>query len=79
MREEVGCVNEVNCIDMVAGGDGFYEEGWSQPVRETVTYVTPRPLPPPVGIEFLRTLQYVFIRPLLHNNVTDTRHHTNSI
>eukprot|EP00985_Skeletonema_marinoi_P024423 scaffold16984_cov168-Skeletonema_marinoi.AAC.2 len=46
----------------------------SQPVRETVTYVTPRPLPPPVGIEFLRTLQYVFSRSLLRNNVTDTRH-----
>ena len=52
--------------------------GGSQPVRETVTYVTPRPLPPPVGIEFLRTLQYVFSRPLLRINVTDTRHDTNS-
>jgi hypothetical protein len=51
--------------------------GGSQPVRETVTYVTPRPLPPPVGIEFLRTLQYIFSRPLLRNNVMDTRHHTN--
>ncbi len=30
------------------------EEGWSQPVRETVTYVTPRSLTPAVGIEFLR-------------------------
>jgi len=29
----------------IAMQPALHEEGWSQPVRETVTYVTPRPLP----------------------------------